>query len=494
MLFRSDFSADVRALKNYATFDQTFGNSVVDTTDWFISVFAEDTWKVKPGLTVNAGVRWDKAHLPKPTEPSSNYLTGFIPSPNTDVQPRLGLAYMLDNRTVFRFGGGTYYDPFPGQLLRDLYAGGGNFQTGFTLTPPETGTVTFPGVLPSSAVNTLNSTLINQYFAAVRFRNPYSIQGNAAIERRLNRWVSLAISYIQSTSKRLWTTTDINIPGAPLVNETYTVNNAQGAAVSTYVTPVWYSAQAAHRYQFDNEGGSRYRAGVAQVRTAPLFGLSVQASYTWSHSFDDMSGPQVPNTIVQKTYFPSSYVGDEGPSSFDQRNHAVVNFMWQPVVHKTDALSRYLLNGWLVSGIGTYSSSMYVTPTIAVMGQQFIVNNTALSNTKITMDYTDSLNGSGGWSRVPWENVNILPLGSQFNIDARVSKTVPFTARLHGTFALDAFNATNHRNISAVQTLAYTSTLGVITPVPGVGTPTASYGYPFGATARHVEVSFHLLW
>ena len=82
-----------------------------------------------------------------------------------------------------------------------------------------------------------------------------------------------------------------------------------------------------------------------------------------------------------------------------------------------------------------------------------------LSNTKITMDYTDSLNGSGGWSRVPWENVNILPLGSQFNIDARVSKTVPFTARLHGTFALDAFNATNHRNISAVQTLAYTCLL-----------------------------------
>jgi hypothetical protein len=492
--FATDFSANVRAVKNYATFNQTFGTSAVDTIDWFISPWAEDTWKVKPGLTVTLGVRWDKARLPKPTEPSSNYLTGFIPSPNTDVQPRFGLAYMLDNRTVVRFGGGTYYDPFPGQLLHDLYVGGGNFQTGYTLTPADTGGVVFPAVLPSSAVNTLSSTLINQFFSAVRFRNPYSIQGNAAIERRLNRWVSLAISYIQSSSKRLWTATDINIPGTAFTNETYTINNAQGAAVSTYETPVWNATQAAHQYQVDNEGSSLYRAGVAQVRTAPLFGLSVQASYTWSHSFDDMSGPQALNSIVQKTYFPSSYVGDEGPSSFDQRNHAVVNFMWQPVVHKTDALSRYLLNGWLVSGIGTYSSSMYVTPTIAVMGQQFIVNNTALSNTKITMDYTDSLNGSGGWSRVPWENVNILPLGSQFNIDARVSKTVPFTARLHGTFALDAFNATNHRNISAVQTLAYTSTLGIVTPVPGVGTPTASYGYPFGSTARHVEVSFHLLW
>jgi len=135
---------------------------------------------------------------------------------------------------------------------------------------------------------------------------------------------------------------------------------------------------------------------------------------------------------------------------------------------------------------------MYVTPTIETIGQQFTVTNT--TNTKVTMDYTDSLNGSGGWSRVPWDGVNILPLGSQFNIDARVSKTVPFTARLRGTFTLDAFNATNHRNISAVNTIAYTSTLGVVTPVPGVGTPVASYGYPFGSTARHVEVSFRLNW
>ena len=186
--FATDFSANTRALKNYATFNQTFGDSVVNTTDWFISFFAEDTWKVKPGLTINAGVRWDKARLPKPTEPSSNYLTQSIPSPNTDVQPRFGLAYMLDNRTVVRLGGGSYYDPFPGQLLHDLYIGGGNFQTGFTLTPADTGAIVFPAVLPSSAVNTLSSTLINQFFSAVRFRNPYSIQGNAAIERRLNRW------------------------------------------------------------------------------------------------------------------------------------------------------------------------------------------------------------------------------------------------------------------------------------------------------------------
>jgi hypothetical protein len=110
------------------------------------------------------------------------------------------------------------------------------------------------------------------------------------------------------------------------------------------------------------------------------------------------------------------------------------------------------------------------------------------------MDFPTSLNGTGGWSRVPFEPVNILPLGSQLNIDARVAKTIPYTERLHGQFAFDAFNATNHKNISAVDTIAYTSTLGVISPLAGVGTPIASYGYPFGSTSRHVQVSFRLTW
>jgi hypothetical protein len=492
--FAQDFSSNVRALKNYATFDQTFGASVLDTTDWLLSAYAEDTWKVRPGFTVNAGVRWDKARLPKPTEPNStNYLSEFIPSPNTDAQPRFGLAYMLDNRTVVRIGGGSYYDPFPGQLVHDLFNGGAVSQTSYELTPADTGTVVFPTVLPSSAVNTLNTALQGQFFAAERFRNPYSLQGTAAIERRLNRYASLALTYVQSRGVRMWTAWDLKIVGNTSTSETYNINNAQGATVSTFTTRVWNGATAGHNYEVDNEGGSKYHAGTAQLRTAPLFGLSLQAAYTWSHAIDDVSGPRVQNTIVPSTYYPTSYVGDNGPSLFDQRNHAVVNFTWEPVVSKrNDAVSRFLLNGWMFSGIGTYSASMYVTPLVEVQGQQFTVTNT--TNTKITMDFPNTLNGSGGWSRVPFENVNSLPLGSWLNIDVQASKTVPFTPRLRGQFTVQAFNATDHRNISAVNTIAYTATLGTLTPVTGLGTPIASNGYPFGTTARHLQVAFRLSW
>ncbi|HUB78503.1 MAG TPA: carboxypeptidase regulatory-like domain-containing protein [Bryobacteraceae bacterium] len=491
--FAEDFSANVRALKNYSSFQQTLGTSVATTTDWFYSPFAEDTWQVKPGLTVNASVRWEKARLPVPASNSlGNYLAYTIPSPNTDVEPRFGLAYLLDHRTVVRIGGGSYYEPFPGQLLHDLYVGGGNYQSYYELVPYETGAVTYPQVLPSSAVNNLNTALIGAFYPAERFRNPYSIQADAAIERRLNRWVSLALSYLQSSTHRLWVAQDSNLVGSNLTSETYTVNNAQGTAVNTYTTAVWNGAQQGHHYEVQPEGGASYRAGIAQARTAPLKGFSLQVSYTWSHAYDDMSGPLVQNTIVPANYFPSSYVGDQGPSAFDQRNHGVANFLWQPVINKSDALSRFLLNGWLVSGIVTYGSTIYQTPLVDVIGQQFNVTNSV--NTKITMDFPSSLNGTGGWSRMPLDAVNILPLGAFLNVDARVSKTVPFTSRLRGTFAFDAFNASNHKNISAVQTIGYTATLGVISPVAGLGTPVASYGYPFGSSARHVEVSFHLDW
>jgi hypothetical protein len=489
--FAKDFSFAAAGSKQYATFDQTLGPSISDTTDWLLSAFAEDTWKAMPGLTVTAGFRWEKARLPKPIDPTY-YLTETIPAANTDAQPRLGVAYMLDKKTVVRIGGGAYYEPFPGQLLHDLYLGSGDYQTYYSLTPTSIGATIFPAALPSTATETLNSVLQGEFYAAAKFHNAYSLQGTGAIERRLNRWVSLALTYVQNRGVRIWTASDENVVGGTSTSETYTINNAQGAAVNTYTTQVWNGASAGRRFQVDDEGGSRYRAGTAQLRTVPLFGVSVQAAYTWSHAFDDLSGPKVENSIVPSNYFPSSYVGDEGPSAFDQRNHAVVNFTWQPVVNRTDALSRFLLNGWLVSGIATYSSSMYVSPIVEVQGQQF--TQTTSVNTKITMDYTDSLNATGGWSRVPFENVNTLPLGSQFNIDAQVSKAVPFTARLKGQFTLQAFNATDHKNVSAVNTIAYTSTLGILTPVTGLGAPIASYGYPFGSTARHLQVSFRLTW
>jgi hypothetical protein len=491
--FASDFTANVKQLKNYSSFIQTVGTPVTDLSTTSMQAFAEDTWKVLPRLTVNAGVRWEKQRLPQPSEPNpGSYLSAAIPAPNTDFSPRIGLAFMVDKRTVVRAGGGTYYQPFSGQLIRDLFADGGVFQTYYEIAPAATGALAFPKVLASTT--TVPTALQGQLFAAARFYNPYSEQASAAIERRLNRYVSVAASYLANNGVKMWTATDQNLLGTPPTSETYTIDNAQGVATATpYTTPVWTSGNP-RRYQMESVGSSHYRGATAQLRTAPLFGLSVQASYTWSHATDDMSGP--PSiSIAPSNFAPGDYRGDTGASLFDQRHRAVLNWVWQPMVNKkNDALSRFLLNGWRVSGIATYASSMYVSPLVEVMGQQFPSppGATGVNATGITMSFPSSLNGTGGWARAPYMDVNSLPLGKHSSVDLRVTRALPFTARLKGLMTFEAFNATNHQNNTSVNTIAYTALSGVLHPVTGLGTATGDYAYPYGSGARRVQVSFRL--
>jgi hypothetical protein len=479
--FATDFSTNVKQVKNYASYFQTLGSSFTNLQNFNFHGFVQDTWKVSRRFMVTVGGRYEKDRLPQPTSANPlEYQTSRLPSPNTDASPRIGLAYLLDSRTVVRLGGGTYYQPFSGELVRELWADGGIFQTFYANGPADVGATAFPKALTTVAAT--SSTLAGLIYAAPRFRNPYSEQGTFAIERRVNRYLSAVASYVQNQGVKMFTTTDLNLLGATQTAETYTIDNAQGVAVNTYPETV-LSTVSPRNYQVDTEGSSRYRGATAQVRTAPLFGLTVQASYTWSRAIDDVSGPPA-ISVLPSNYGPGNYRGDTGLSQFDQRNRGVVNWVWQPVVNKSsDVLSRFLLNGWQVSGIATYTSTMYATPLVEVAGQQF---------TGITMAYPGSLNGSGGWSRVPFENPGILPIGAHSSVDVRVSKALPFTDRLKGVLRFEVFNATNHQNNTAVNTIAYTAVSGVLKPVTGLGTPIADYSYPYGSGARRAQVALRL--
>ncbi len=473
--------------RNYSYFTQTLGDPIRSLRMREVHVYVQDTWKATRNLTVSGGFLWEKTKTSQPTEAAANtvyYNTGSIPSRTLNLTPRFSLAYLFSPRTAFRASYGWYYAPFTGQLVDALFLGNGLYQTNIVVNPNQSGALVFPKIFAPTA--TLPNGTPNIMYAASKLRQPYTQQTTVALERRLTKDTALTVNLMNIRGYKLWTATDGNLV-APTINETYTVENASNQATSTFATNVYTvrnDTSRAQVFQVENGGSSWYNAVAVQLRKQVARTLSVQASYTWSHAIDDVSGtPVVPG--VPSNFTPGSYSGDKGNSEADQRQRGTLNWLWQPRVLKSNSpFARFLVNGWEVSGIATLASPQHRTPVMMVGAQQF---------SGVTMTYTNSLNASGGWNRVPFEGVGSLTTGSnQYTVNGRLTRTLPFTERVKGMLMFEAFNVLNNQFITAINTLAYTTTTGVVKPAPGVGVGIAAGGYPYGSTARRCQIAFRL--
>src|SRR5262249_50379728 len=104
------------------------------------------------------------------------------------------------------------------------------------------------------------------------------------------------------------------------------------------------------------------------------------------------------------------------------------------------------------------------------------------------------LNGSGGWARVPFQPVSSLRTGPQYNVDARISRTLPITERIRAIVLFEGFNALNMQYNTAVNSIAYLAVRGTLAPVAGAGNGIASQGFPDGTNARRLQVAFRIVF
>lgn len=109
-----------------------------------VALFVQDTWKVTRKLTLDYGLRWDlqqplteihdRMNTFSPTTPNPNaggrpgaviYAGNgqgrcncqFVPYYPYAIAPRLGIAYQINKKTVFRGGWGLSYGPLPALLV-----------------------------------------------------------------------------------------------------------------------------------------------------------------------------------------------------------------------------------------------------------------------------------------------------------------------------------------------------------------------------------------
>jgi hypothetical protein len=110
------------------------------------------------------------------------------------------------------------------------------------------------------------------------------------------------------------------------------------------------------------------------------------------------------------------------------------------------------------------------------------------------MTYTNSLTGTGGWNRMPLDQINSLSTGNMHPVNARLTRSLPFTERFRGELIFEAFNAFNSQYNTSVNNVAYIAQAGVLKPVAGVGEGNASWGPLDGTNARRMQVAFRLMF
>src|SRR5205085_2597482 len=143
----------------YTTYQQAFGAPSLFQSNPNVGFFAQDEWRVRPGLTINAGLRYDLQFLPDPVRTDRN-----------NIAPRLGIAWSPgDRKTVVRASYGIYFDRIPLRATSNAIQRDGTKYKVASLSFGQAGAPVFPdvalafptGFLPS--VTTIDSKIESGY-------------------------------------------------------------------------------------------------------------------------------------------------------------------------------------------------------------------------------------------------------------------------------------------------------------------------------------------
>jgi hypothetical protein len=327
-----------------------------------LGVYAQDTWRVVPRLSVTYGLRWDLDFTPTAVNgPNFPAVTGYnlsnlsnlvlapvgtspFKTPYSNVAPRLGIAYQLSQKakweTVLRGGVGVFFD-LASQEVGNLLSE--------TAYPFQSSVVSFGGTFPLSAAAAEPPVIIRPGGGTgtvlafnPHLQLPYTLQWNIALEQSLGKQQTLSVSYIGAAGRRLIQTADVLAPNP---------NYAEAILVG-------------------NTAESDYDALQVQFRRRLANGLQALASYTWSHSIDDASAGSLGN--AGNSLVPGINVNqDRGPSDFDIRNTFSAGVTYDLPTLRTHAFIRNFVGGWSLENILQARSA----PPVSVFDGEFLFLN-----------------------------------------------------------------------------------------------------------------------
>lgn len=389
---------------------------------FYHAVFLQDDWKVSDRLTLNLGLRYE--YEGAPTERFDRNIRGFDPEAMLDVtaaaearyaanpipevpasqfrarggvrflddehrgfwnpdlnnfQPRVGVAYQLNGKTLVRGGWAIYTQPSYVAGSRQL-----GFDASTPLTASEDAGRTFRATLfnpfpagltaqqigQSFGPNTEVGNDLDRFFDDSNFVNPQIMRWVIGIQRELPGRVVAEVSYVASRGHDLRTDVQLSpIPSQYLsrspirdqatidyLNTTSVPNPFAGLLPGTSSNG---TSTQRHRLlrpypQFTDiesrryDGSSRYDSMQLKFDRRMHKGLSILTTYTYSRSFERLTRLNEADTEYE-----------ERPTRSDVPHRIVINPLWELPFGRDRAIGRTMTGrstGSLAAGI--FRSSM----------------------------------------------------------------------------------------------------------------------------------------
>ncbi len=392
-----------------ALYQQRFGNSVRANRVHNQFAFFQDDWKVSRSLTLNLGVRVERAQGPTEKEGRLSNLNLDCKDPvggggtgrwgcfqlggasfgtNVNWAPRVGFAWTPfgDQKTVIRGGYGIAYDfiymnPITNQrflppLMPTVAASGATLVGNNSLERILAGTSDLQAQ-GQAAVGQFSPTQLN--FGNVTpaidlgLRNPQVHQWNLGLQRDLKGFV-LKASYVGTKGNYLQRSRPINLPADPrlapatsLADEAARLNDFRAGVTAMSGNAARFSNRIDPRFNeitlVDSSANSNYHSFQFEAQRRIGSEFLMLAAYTWGKSIDDSSDALsvlVGDSAVQQN--PNYLRGDRAPSQFDLRHRLVITHLWEPKWGAgASGFKRHLLHGWGFAGITSFQSGFPVT-------------------------------------------------------------------------------------------------------------------------------------
>lgn len=371
-------------------------------------------------------------------------------------QPRLGVAYRLDSKTVIRSGAGIFYGSFYGDADTESCQSWPLVLTQSTqnYTTPPTGNAPPPVSMdnPFNGANPAIPTYVN--CATPNRKVPVSYQWNFTVERSIGSNNTITVSYVGNGSRHL----DQGSAGGQNKQVIYNLPGPWGVVLAPGQTLKRPQPQFANVGQFEDIDSSSYNALQVKDEFRFRYGLSFSASYSWSKSI----------TVQNWLGDPRFPFLDRGRSNIDIP-HAVT---LSPIYALPVGQGQHFLNhnraldlvagGWRLSGILNYRAGLPFTPVLSgidelnlggVNGQNRPdrVCNGALSDPTVNKWFDPACfavpvepTTPGALLREGNSGVNILRGPHWFSFDSGISKTFRINDRTGLDFRAEMFNAFNH--------------------------------------------------